>query len=619
MNWTQSKPYLPTGGMNPDSAGQLLQDTQAILTLNMRSSATALTTRSGCLKLGTNGLNSPALAFHTFKQANGVEIYFAFTASNIYKYNFTTSQWDPCTTESLPGTVSYWSVTDFIDLTMGPIVVAAGSNPPLEDLAESDGATRCIRVYNPATGLFNSLQTQELTQVVGEVLGVISGTNVFQQFTLTHAPAIGYLSVYTLEDGTLAYTNNVDKSTIIWNHITSVSGSTLSADTLAGSSIRTLQTSGTRYTGKTLYVNYYYKASATWRPRYVFNFSNRLVGLNFYEPTSTVLPYPTWRIRYGEAGDVAALDTRNYQELITSDTTPIVGGAKLGEYLYIFKKDSIHRVSYIGGSLIFNTQCVWSEGTVYGRTVVPIDNSIYYLGKDDVYEFDGNIPTSLTNKGGVPNKIRDEILSRIVPTKIHKVFGCYDPENDEYWLFVPSSTETYSATCYVYMRRFGIWTKFTFAQEISAAGLGKTTQGASSNAIRYVMLGAGTGTSIANNCYVCEPSTVTDFAAGIVAGTAITSTLLTKDFTFNDMMMQDRVQRFEFEALGTSVTVTWDGAFSTTPTSSSSTIALTSTLARYNYHPDAVTEQIRFKLTSTSALTLRTMIAYALAFKKTNQ
>lgn len=624
MKYNQSKPYIPIGGMNPDPAGQLISDSSASLVLNMRPTGTVLTSRGGSIRLGTNGVTDPILHYHNFKQADGSELYFAFTKNNIFKYNFTSSLWESCLDTGFPIStdVSFWSTTDFVDLTYGPIVVAAGSNPPLEDLAETDGAARVMKMYNPSTGKFTKLPLKETVQVVFEEVGTIAFT--LNTFTIAHSPAVGYFSLATVEDGVLAYYESIPN---LWlgPEMTKVPGASISLAYVNNANTIKFVPRTTVYTGKKLYATYWYRVDTNIAPRYVATYANRLIYMNTYENNAGVVTkYTPWRIRYGAPGDVGTLNTTDYQELITTDVTPIVGVEKLGEYLYIFKKDSIHKISYIGGSLILATQCVWSEGTIYGRTIVAADNLIYYMGKDDVYVFDGNIPESLTKRKDSDNKIRDEIIARIVPSKANQVFACHNPVDDEYWLWVPSSTETYPTTCYVYSIKYGTWVKFSTAVEISSTGLGKTTQSSVSTAVKYVMLaGASTYNTVAYSgfSYVCVPTTATDFHPTTTgsSGLAITSTLVTKDFVMNDMLMQDRIQRVEFEGKGTSVTVTWDGAFTSAPAQSSSTIALTSSFARYNYHPDCVVDQVRFQFTSTSSLSLRTMIVYALAFTKTNQ
>lgn len=620
MKYTQAKPYLPTGGMNPDPAGQLIGDNQASSIINMRSSGTALITRSGSTRLGTNGLASPALAFHTYQTPAGSELYFAFTKNNIYKYNFTTGLWVSCISVAFTSEVSFWSITNFVDLTLGPIIVAAGSNPPLEDLPETDGAQRELRSYTPSTGLFDPLQLNEQLPVVFEKVGTIASTAAQQWFSVAHGTAVGYFSIATLENGVLAYVENAATS---YAHFNKTPGGGIFTGGVYNGATFDIFISNANLYGKDLYASYTYKNPTQLKPRFVWNYSNRLVCANFYEPSSTTLPYPTWRIRYGNPGDVSALYTYNYQELITVDTTPITGGEKLGEYLYIFKKDSIHKISYVGGALILSTQCVWTDGTTYGRTIKAIDNIIYYLGKDDVYAFDGNIPETLTMKKA-DNKIREEIIRGILPTKVRQIHGSYDPYNNEYCIWIPNATipsRTHPTTCYVYSLKYGTWSKFSSIVEVSATGIGKLTQGASSNAIRYPMLGAASST-YSGYIYIVDSTSTTDFSTNGTDGLAITSTLVTKDFTFDTPMLQDRVQRLEIEAGGTAggvLQVFWDGTLASLPAYSPGTILLTASILKYNYHPDAVVDQIRFRLTSTTALTLRTLIAYALDCKKTNE
>jgi len=105
------------------------------------------------------------------------------------------------------------------------------------------------------------------------------------------------------------------------------------------------------------------------------------------------------------------------------------------------------------------------------------------------------------------------------------------------------------------------------------------------------------------------------------AGTPIPVYLVTKDFLFNDVSTQDRLQRVEIETVGAALTVGVSGVFDTVGGSfkQSTTLAAQSTWRRILYLPDVTGYQFRLYLSASGSVQVRLILLYALQLRFTNR
>jgi hypothetical protein len=623
---------------------------------------------------------NPVLAFHTYKVPNGAEYYYAFTKNNVYKYVHGSASWVSAIDAAVatffagggtPITVSFWSVTDYIDETLGATIVAAGSNPVSDIAQESDSASRVLLYFDTGTDKnFKILTLSENLDQVDENLGSnVSSTAVLQQIgggassILDEVKASplqtlypGSFNIGTDALGVVAYSDATAVSITIgtvggYNYGTKNcyllqpvdqtrvgSGASMTTGSFISVDGTYLQINWltTDYAGLALKVSYTYQKSSGIKPRYVRGYYNRLLIAGAYETDET--QYFPWRVRWGEIGKISLIKYTSYQDLIDTDVSSIMGWEEQGFYLTILKRQCLYKVSHVGGDLVFLFQVAWKHGSPNGRTLQNFNSTQYFLGSDDVYKWDGSALTSITLDTETGNyRVKNAIMGMIQFSNVSTVFSSLDLVNKEYWLWIPGTSTT---TVFVYSMSYNTWTKFEYASKVTCANLGRvetTSTGTIDAAVGSFDTYAGTmdesaetldkiqffGTS-SGTVWVSDEKVNLDFAtlaASVYTGTVIPSYLITRDFTYNDVYSMDRTQRVELDLYGSSCTVGWDGNFNLVPTTfkNVNTLTLTPEWLRRYYYPDCVCYQVRFCISSVAFISIRLINIYALATRLSNR
>lgn len=557
--------------------------------------------------------------------------------------------------------LTFWHTTDFNDDTIGATVLAAGSIPPKSNATESDGGSRVMYHYNPSTSVFDSQTLNERVTTVdydtsqtGPALAAIVTGSTFSAAQKSAGDTIvaGTWTIYTAERGILATSSAIANSagasqySLIPSDPTHIEeGASSYVDTDGDFSIKFL---GDTFSGLKLYALFKRLTISGYKPRFVWNFHNHLLCASTYESASA-LYYP-WRVRWGIAGKRNLVLDTDYQDLINNDLSPIVGGDYQGFYLNIYKEESIVKGSYVGESLIFLFDTVWKDGTYAGKTIQTFQHRQYFLGRTDVYCWDGSalrsitqtgVPlTTMTEKNAGQHRVRDTIFSQLNIDELQNCFGCLYPKYNEYWLWIVKAKETWPSSCYVYNIQRDIWYYFEF-EATSCTGnfhrnptnswnamIGKWNKQAST-----WDAGSLTGTSDAlvlcfqaGDTYLIDETENCDKAfinatGTYVDGTDISTRLITKDFAWSDIAREDRCIRVDIEASGTSLTAKSSGSFETLEAgfTQAQTLTLTTPFTKTHYNPDILSYHIRFCLTSTSPLAIRWIIPYAIVKKLLNQ
>lgn len=553
----------------------------------------------------------------------------------------------------LPYDVEYWSTCRFVDSTAGETLVAAGSNPPLFDEAEDDGASRLLYYYDNTNSWFSALTTYRNVSLGDEdttVNGPAGAGTAVSTAALAGAAVSGFqsivagtFSIYTIEHGTLA------TASAITSTIGTKSGYYLvptDASKIKGGANSWVYADGSAwscefltadYSGLDLYVLYDYKVTNTYKPRFVWSFHNRLLFGNLYEGTA----YQPWRVRATEVEDMDLMEDTNYWDLVDNDTSPITAGDHLGYYLTIYKGDSIVKGSYIGGTSIFTFATVWKAGTYAGRTLQAYKGRHYLLGKDDVYSWDGNTLDSISfDPSNGQFRTQATIMQNLNMNKLNHCFGIVVPQNQEYWLWIVDSSGTYPSRVYVYSILLGIWYYHEFSETI-CAGHFHVESGATwddligdwdeqnwtwdevglEGTTKSVLLGWAAGQVDVMDNKLATDEGYWDADTTWVPGTAISTRLITRDFIFNNLQLFDRVERLSFEAFGTTCQVGYDWIYNINPATflQIEDVTLSQAFDERFYFPDANTKKIRFLFTSSNYFSLRWAQPFAVATETFNE
>jgi hypothetical protein len=551
--------------------------------------------------------------------------------------------------DAISADVEFWSSTRFVDSTSGETVISAGSNPPLFDEAEDDQASRCLFYFDSTAGWFLPLTTYRNVAKGDEdtsKAGPASASTVTSSSALAAAAYAGFsevvagtFAIYTTGGGTLAVASSLletDQYKLVPVDSTKVK---LGANSWVKSngSAWSLEFLTADYSGEKLYVLYTYKISIAFKPRFVWNFHNRLLFGGTYEGT---LYYP-WRIRATEVQDKDLLVDINYWDLVDSDISPITAGEHLGFFLTIYKGNTIVKGSYIGGTSIFTFATAWKSGTFAGRTVQAFKGRHYLLGGDDVHVWDGNSLESITiDSSSGQYRIRDRIFNSLNQNQLNNCFGSIYSKYQEYWLWLPSTGETRPSSVFVYSILLGIWYYFEFTPTC-ASGAFHLESGVTIDELigniddqnwRFDDSSIeGTAQSIvtapaAGQALVMDGMTGSDGGYWNadntwVTGTAISSRLITRDFIYSKLHQVERTERLVFEASGSTVDVSYDADYNIDPTSfhQEEAIALSPVFLKRYYFPDAVTDKIRFCFQANTYISIRWLQPFAIATETINE
>lgn len=552
-----------------------------------------------------------------------------------------------CGVVKLANDVAFWHTTRFSDGTIGETVVAAGSTPPLFDEPEADGSTRVLLYYDTTNNYFTTL-SQFRNVAIGDedttVNGPATASIVTSNSALTNAGTVlgGSFSIYTAEFGTLATASSIvngDLYRLIPTDTTRIQGGSASWIKIDGSAW-SLSFLSTEYEGLKLYVAYTYKEAVSFNPRFVWSFNNRLLMGNTYE-TATYYPF---RVRWSELGDIDLAYEVSYADLVDKDIAGIVAGDLLGFYLTIYKTSSVVKCSYVGGSSVFLFTTVWEEGTYAGRTLQSFRNRHYLLSKNDVVVWDGMKMWSITKTLGEDKsnyRTRSEIFTTLNSNKINNCFGAIFPRFKEYWLFITGTDETYPTRAFIYSILKDIWYFFNFATGYTCANLFNVQNEPTIDELigtideqNWLLSGGYTegkllslvlGKAIRGIDYL-DDTMATDSgyiqADGTwVPGAAISSRLISRDFIFNQLQLEDRVQQLDLEAQGGDIDVSYARTYTRLPGAfdNAETITLNTTYTEQRYFPDTVGQHIRFMIESTVYWSIRWLQPYAVITEFQNE
>lgn len=506
--------------------------------------------------------------------------------------------------------VEFWSTCDIVDSTYGSTVVAAGSNPPNITDAEDDGASRVLLYYDKDMGYFKAVSQR--VSANSEQLAIHNGSGV----------SPGPFS------GTLAQTNIVPFTLFF------LSGSFRIFDN--GSGILTGDGSGTIDYATGAYsvtfssnvgvvnTNYNYYSSVTRLPRYVANFNSRLFMGSIYEDST----YYPWRTRWSNVADIRTVTGTSYKDLVEDDISPISAFSKTGEYLVIYRQQSVVKVRIIGGTSVFGFYTIWHYGTFAGKTVIEWNNSNFVLGFDDVYLFDGNSFTSISTQ-----RVREHLFRTLNTNKIQNCFASFNETFKEYWLWVVEPNETYPTKVYVYNVLYNTWTLFEYLPT-TAVGRYYTVRGTTIDELVGTidqqnwtldsgLLEGTVRTPIfalyQGDVYASDELLSRDYVnTSSGAATDIPFHLITRDFIFADLGRKDRSQRIHFEAYGDEVTVGNHTGYSKdlNEFQDKDVITLSPAHEEAQYWPDKVGEHIRFSFEGVNLFSLRWINPFAIVQEK---
>lgn len=202
--------------------------------------------------------------------------------------------------------------------------------------------------------------------------------------------------------------------------------------------------------------------------KWLIPFYSRLVLLNV---TSSGTRYP-YRVQWSVVGDPETWTGTGSGiiDLIESQDS-ITAAVLLGDRLFIFRETSIWELYYVGGTQVFRVRLIASGvGALSPRAIISTAMSIYFLGLDGVYQFNGSTLKRIDKQ--VWNLLSGVGERSIVSlSSIRRSFSGYDFLSNRLHLAVPTSTnDQLGETLLSYDTINGVWT-VRRSQSLTCCGL----------------------------------------------------------------------------------------------------------------------------------------------------
>lgn len=169
----------------------------------------------------------------------------------------------------------------------------------------------------------------------------------------------------------------------------------------------------------------------------------------------------------GSVVGATAWDPLDYQDIRTNDGDFITGLAVLKGRLYTFKRYSIHRWTYFGGTPLFGLKTsVTGIGTQSSKTIVNITHPKYgevlvFLGTDGrFYIFDGSQAVPISTKIEINNGVTEFYLNSLNHDHTDRAVATNYEANHWYMCWVPTGSATTPNWCIVWDYYTDAWWPF---------------------------------------------------------------------------------------------------------------------------------------------------------------
>lgn len=145
---------------------------------------------------------------------------------------------------------------------------------------------------------------------------------------------------------------------------------------------------------------------------------------------------------------------------------PLRGGPGNSPSGLVWSADSLLRVSYIGGTTVFQFDTISAQSSILGaQTVIEYDGIFYWIGTDRFLSFNGVVRE-------VPNELNfNWFFDNLNPSQRQKVFAMKVPRFGEIWWCFPFGDATECTHAVIYNVRENTWYDTVLPNGGRAAGL----------------------------------------------------------------------------------------------------------------------------------------------------
>ncbi len=148
--------------------------------------------------------------------------------------------------------------------------------------------------------------------------------------------------------------------------------------------------------------------------------------------------------------------------LLVASPGPGTALKRLGDAIVAYKARSMYVGQYVGGNAVWQWALVPGEiGVANNENVVSIGVSHFFIGFEDIYQFDGSRPVS------IGAGVKEFFFARLNKTYAYKIQGAHDFQNQCVWWHYPSGGSTTLDSVLIYNYRTQRWGHATMNIECS--------------------------------------------------------------------------------------------------------------------------------------------------------
>lgn len=155
-----------------------------------------------------------------------------------------------------------------------------------------------------------------------------------------------------------------------------------------------------------------------------------------------------------------AVSTQCTTGLLVATPGAITGLKRLGSNIVAYKETSAYLGVYVGTGAVWQFDVIPGEaGCASQEAIVDIGDAHAFIGKSDIYLFDGSRPVS------IGDGIREYFFNRLNATYAYKMVALHDKRNANVWWFYPAGNSTFCNAGIVWNYRSKKWGKCDISVE----------------------------------------------------------------------------------------------------------------------------------------------------------
>ncbi len=169
------------------------------------------------------------------------------------------------------------------------------------------------------------------------------------------------------------------------------------------------------------------------------------------------------RIQFSNIADEETWTSTDWIDISANDGTEITGLVVLLDTLYIFKNDSIYRLSGTNRDEFSLARMVTDVGCISNGSIQVINNKIIFQARDGFYLYDGGI-----NVVKISTKIEDT-LDNLNSSRNGLSVSANFKRKEQYWVSVSSGASSQNDTILIFDYFHNAWTRYDGIQSHSMA------------------------------------------------------------------------------------------------------------------------------------------------------